>query len=115
MSTGQAIDAKRHLRRETTKGRGMLKNLIIKWAEAIYQNEMNKDHLTPVSIDREPRIDSERGINFSVYKANGGMVVETRFYDDVKDRNRRALYVINDEQDMGHEIAKIITIESLKQ
>jgi hypothetical protein len=96
----------------TPKGRSMLKNLILKWADAIYQKE---NSVESIGVDRAPRIDSERGINFTVYKASGGTVIETRFYDEVKDRNRRGLYVINDEQDMGKEIGKIITIESLKQ
>ena len=115
MSTGRTISSSRHLRREEPKGRGMLKNLIIKWADAICREEIR---VGSNILDRdfsEPMIASDRGITFTVYKASGGMVVESRFYDDVKDRTRRGLYVINDEQDMGHEIAKIITIESLKQ
>jgi len=114
MNTGSvSIDQRRHLRQSDQKGRGMLKNLILKWADAIYQRETDK--IETIGFDRSPRIDSDKGITFSVYKANGGMVIETRFYDDVKDRNRRGLYIINDEQDIGHELAKIITIESLKQ
>jgi len=115
MSTGISVgykESNRSNRRETPTGRGMLKNLIIKWADAIYRNESNK--LTTIEMS-DPSINSDKGINFSVYKANGGMVIETRFYDDSKDRNRRGLYVITEEQDMGQEIAKIITIESLKQ
>lgn len=112
MSTGQAKSGNYKRPKETN--RGMLKNLIIKWADAIYQKE-NGNGVISIGVDREPSIQSDKGITFSVYKANGGIVIETRFYDDVKDRNRRGLYIINDEQDMGHELAKIITIESLKQ
>jgi hypothetical protein len=116
MSTGISVGYKepnRSKRRETPKGRGMLKNLIIKWADAIHRNEIKG--IEAISIDEGPSINSERGITFNVYKASGGTVIETRFYDDVKDRHRRGLYVITDEHDMGHELAKIITMESLKQ
>jgi len=112
MSTTQIGQVSTNYKRPKEPNRGMLKKLILKWADAIYQKE-NK--VVSIGIDRDPNINSERGINFNVYKASGGTVIETRFYDELKDRNRRGLYVITDEQDMGKEIAKIITVESLKQ
>ena len=69
-----------------------------------------------IGIDRgEPSIDQpERAIQFTVYSANGGRVIETRRYDKRTDRNQNSLYVITSEQDFGKEIDKIITMESLK-
>ena len=62
-----------------------------------------------------PSIDQpERAIQFTVYTANGGRVVETRRYDRTKDRSTNGLYVITSDQDFGKEIDKIITMESLK-
>jgi hypothetical protein len=60
-------------------------------------------------------LDSDRGIRFNVYKATGGTVVETSFYDRQKDRHNSSLHVITDNQDLGKEIGKIITMETLKQ
>lgn len=68
-----------------------------------------------IGIGRGPSLDSDKGIRFQVYKANGGMVVETSMYDRHKDRHHNSLHIITDEQDLGKEIAKIITMESLKQ
>lgn len=63
----------------------------------------------------EPSIDQpDRAIQFTVYTANGGRVVETRRYDRQKDRHSNGLYVITSDQDFGKEIDKIITMESLK-
>jgi hypothetical protein len=63
----------------------------------------------------EPQIDQpERAIQFTVYNANGGRVVETRRYDRQKDRSSNGLYVITSNQDFGHEIDKIITMELLR-
>ena len=53
-------------------------------------------------------------IQFTVYNANGGRVVETRRYDRQKDRSSNGLYVITSNQDFGHEIDKIITMELLR-
>ena len=59
------------------------------------------------------RLDSP-GINFRVCKATGGYVVETSSYDPTTDRTKANLHIITDEQDMGHEIGKILTMEALR-
>jgi hypothetical protein len=60
-------------------------------------------------------LDSDRNIRFNVYKATGGTIVETSFYDRHKDRHNTSLHIITDDQDIGKEIGKIITMETLKQ
>lgn len=69
-----------------------------------------------VSMDIiSPSIDQpDRAIQFTVYNASGGRVVETRKYDRQKDRNIHGLYVITSDQEFGKELDKIITMESLK-
>ena len=57
---------------------------------------------------------SDRAIRFNVYTASGGRVVETRRVDRQRDREITGLYVITSDQDFGHEIDKIITMEALK-
>jgi hypothetical protein len=67
------------------------------------------------SLSVERSIDQpERAIQFTVYVANGGRVVETRRYDKKTDRHTNGLYVINNDADFGKEIDKIITMESLR-
>jgi hypothetical protein len=69
-----------------------------------------------ISRDSDRGIDQpERAIQFTVYQANGGRVIETRRYDRQKDRHTNGLYVITSEMDFGREIDKIITMEALKQ
>lgn len=53
-------------------------------------------------------------LNFRMYKAENGHVMEVRHYDRRTDRNTNKLYLITDEQDLGAEISKIITVESLR-
>jgi len=53
-------------------------------------------------------------LNFRVYNAVGGKVVEFRYYDRGKDRNHNQTYIITNDQDFGERIAKIATLESLK-
>jgi hypothetical protein len=54
------------------------------------------------------------GMRFNLYKASGGFVIETRHYDERNDRNINKMYVINEDKDLGAELGKIITMESLR-
>ena len=80
------------------------------------ESAISVDRLTNSLISKGPTsIDQpERAIQFTVYSANGGRVVETRRYDRKTDRNTNGLYVINNDADFGKEIDKIITMEALK-
>jgi len=55
-----------------------------------------------------------RGMNFTVYRANGGHVIETRKYDRKNDRSDHGLHIITDDKDLGEEIGKIITFENIR-
>jgi Tfp pilus assembly pilus retraction ATPase PilT len=67
-----------------------------------------------IYVDDSPSIDSDKGIRFNVYKASGGTIIETRFYDRQKDRQMNSLHVITDDKDIGKELGKIITMETLR-
>lgn len=54
------------------------------------------------------------GMNFKIYKASGGVIVETHMYDRKTDRANSGLYIVTDDKDLGQEISKIITMESLR-
>ena len=65
---------------------------------------------------QESSIDQpERAIQFTVYTANGGRVIETRRYDRKTDRHGERHYLITDEQEFEKELGKFITLESMKQ
>jgi hypothetical protein len=70
-------------------------------------HKMGTAMAVPKSIDAQ-------GIRFTVYKATGGVVVETSMYDNHRDRHQNGLYVITSDKDLGQEIGKIITLEALK-
>lgn len=53
------------------------------------------------------------GMNFVVYGATGGKVIEFSTYDPHTSRSTRNLYIVTDKEDLGEELAQIITIESL--
>lgn len=68
----------------------------------------------------QPRVtargmDSHRGMNFSIYNAVGGYVVEYNFYEPNTDRHDRRLHIIADGNELGEGIAHVITNELLRR
>lgn len=59
--------------------------------------------------------DRNNGMNFTVFNATGGKVVQFATYDPVRDRHQSNLYVVTDREDLGEELAQIITRESLSR
>ena len=66
------------------------------------------------TISAHRGIDSEPTLNFKVYSAIGGKIVEFTRYDRKSDRHDHQVYIINQDQDFGERIAKISTMEILK-
>jgi hypothetical protein len=114
------------LQKKKVKKPGFISRWLMKKLVESADFEKRQDQLreSAISVDRlsnsliskgPPSIDQpERAIQFTVYVANGGRVVETRRYDKKTDRNTNGLYVVNNDANFGHEIDKIITMESLR-
>lgn len=67
-----------------------------------------------IAIDSEgPNIQSQ-GFRLNVYSASGGTIIETTKYDRQKDDHKHSLHVVTDDKELGEELAKIITMESLR-
>ena len=61
---------------------------------------------------RSPRAN---GMQFTVYPANGGHVLEYSYYDPKTDRHNNSLHLITADQNMGEVIGYAITLEMLKR
>ena len=66
------------------------------------------------SVSTGRGIDSEPTLNFKVYSAVGGKIVEFSRYDPKSDRHDRQMYIIGRDEDFGEKIAKISTLEVLR-
>ena len=64
-------------------------------------------------VTKSNRIDNERTMTLNITKANGGWVIEHRQYDKHRDRNNNSVHIITDDKDLGEELGKIVTFESL--
>ena len=100
------------VRKYQTTGPNMFKRMIrglVTWS----MNERHQEDIQISDCAEEVRI-SANGIRFEVYRANGGTVIETRRADRRTGDSVYELHVIAGDQDIGAEIGKIITLESLK-
>ncbi len=91
----------------------------MRWLKRKIRNWLSEDIIQEKSVNILAReetstVESEPVLNFKVYSAIGGKIVEFRQYDRQKDRNHTQTYIITPDQDFGERIAKIATMESLK-
>lgn len=81
-------------------------------AEAYNSMKMSTIGGGPKTISASPRVN---GMQFTVYPANGGHVLEYNYYDPKTDRHNNSLHLINADQNMGDVIGHAITLEMLKR
>lgn len=93
------------------------------WEEANQPQETEVDLISSVKMRRGlgvPTVTASnelhsRGVTFTLYKANGGHVVELRDYDPQTDRHVTSLHLVPTDKDMGESLNHIITYEALKR
>ena len=59
-------------------------------------------------------VNSDPTLQFKIYNAIGGKVVEFSRYDQKADRHHHDIYIIGKQEDFGEKIAKIAMLETLK-
>ena len=60
------------------------------------------------------QVQSDPILQFRVFSAVGGRIVEFNQYDSKTDRRSSTTYIITHDQDFGERISKIATMESIK-
>lgn len=99
---------------ETMTGRAIPMKLTLKQrlGQWLLANN-NKDRIIDIDEDSID-IRQSTSIRFEVHNASGGRIVQTRRYDERKDRNFENLYIITGDKNFGEEIDKILTMEALR-
>ena len=84
--------------------------------ETMYETDRLSNTVTSSlrSLDSANIGTSRHRMNFTVYRANGGMMVEYNRYDERKDHHHCELHIVHPDQDLGEALGKIVTFESLK-
>jgi hypothetical protein len=97
------------------------KQMVIKWVRDDWENARPEQDCYPSpkmsrgnTISGRASVDSEPTLQFKVYSAVGGKIVEFSRYDPKSDRSDRQIYIIGKDEDFGEKIAKISTLEVLR-
>ena len=93
------------------------KKLLWRWAyqgQELEEVNCKTSRGLAISRDEAATCGDDPILNFKVYSAVGGKVVEFRRYDRKSDRNNTTTYIITNDQDFGDRISKIATMEQLK-
>jgi hypothetical protein len=96
------------------------KRMVINWVREDWEHARQEQDCYPTTkLSRGNSINgsdvnSDPTLQFKVYNAVGGKVVEFTRYDRQKDRAEHQIYVIGKDEDFGAKIAKISTLEVLK-
>jgi hypothetical protein len=101
-----------------------IKQMVVKWVREDWDNARQEQDCYPTpklsrgnsisTISGRANVDSEPTLQFKVYSAVGGKIVEFSRYDPKSDRTDRQIYIIGKEEDFGEKIAKISTLEALR-
>jgi len=106
----------------TPKGPKMnwFKRMVVKWVKDDW-NEAGKAGRYDEDLCVSPKnsiagrdIGSDVSLQFKVYNAIGGKIVEFSRYNRQSDRAEHQIYIIGKDEDFGEKIAKISTFEVLK-
>jgi hypothetical protein len=93
-----------------------LKRRIRRWLDSEQDIILEDRYATvsPKNMINGPDVNSDPTLQFKIYNAIGGKVVEFSRYDRQKDRHHHDIYIIGKEEDFGAKIAKIAMLESMK-
>lgn len=79
-----------------------------------YANLFTKQPKTETIVRCNETLRSNESLNFKIYRASGGYILEFSSYDHKRDESIHNLHIINEEQDVDKAIAQIITVELLR-
>jgi hypothetical protein len=91
-------------------------NFIIRWLNKKFNRYLKDDSkyaTEAISPTKTSNLNSY-GMNFTVYKANGGFIIEYHYYDKHRDRSENKLHIVTEDKDLGEELGKIISFETLR-
>ena len=83
------------------------------WLKRKIRNWLDSDKVM-LAPDNENSLDWDPPLRFTLTRAQGGYIINTRRYDRVKDRNEGSIYILTDDQNLSEEMGKIVSMEMLR-
>lgn len=92
----------------------------MKWIKRKIKNWLNEpeeDVVKSIGISSPKELqrpEQDPILQFRVYSAENGQVLEFSRYDRVKDRCHNSVYIINKDEEVADKVAKCLSLEMLK-
>jgi hypothetical protein len=67
-----------------------------------------------ISVRETDHVEADPIINFRIYSAQNGKILEFSKYDRVKDRSDRSVYIIGKDEDIAEKVGKCLSLELLR-
>lgn len=67
-----------------------------------------------ISIRDSDTVETDPILNFRIFSAQNGKILEFRRYDSKTDRNHTTTYIIDRETDIGEYVSKCVSLELMK-
>ncbi len=90
----------------------------MRWLKNKLRNWINSDDYpvavtssNKIRVSDEPDVD---GMRFTIMKANGGVILQSRKYDRRRDESDCSTYIITDDEPYAERIGQIVSMEILK-
>jgi hypothetical protein len=91
-----------------------MKYRLKRWIRNWLNEEPEREQDVPMRLQVSEDLDSHGPMRISIHKAAGGLIIETRVYDEHKDRHHQKLHIVTHDQDLAQSLSKILTMESLR-
>ena len=87
------------------------------WLRRTIRNWLQQEE--PMMVQRETVVSTRdhlrhEGLNFTLHRAVGGHIFESRKYNEKTDRHENTLYMIHEDQDFAKQVAQAIMLEQMK-
>lgn len=91
-----------------------IKRKLHQWiAEAAYDSDVSSKNAV-VSIGDTNRVDGHPVLNFRIFSAQNGLVLEFHSYNEKTDRRSNSTYIINHGEDVADFVRQSLSMEMLK-
>lgn len=93
---------------------------LLNWLKSKYQHGaiqgLVSNCASAPSVERDTigLFESNQPLRITVFRAVGGLVIQTSFYDHNSDNTVNSLHIVNNSDSLGDCLGKIITVEVLK-
>lgn len=92
-----------------------IKRKLRQWVrEADYDSEVLGQKNSVISLSDTNRVDSNPVLNFRIFSAQNGLVLEFHSYNEKTDRRSNSTYIINHGEDVADFVRQSLPMEMLK-